>query len=264
MAANPSKTILTYADNRYEIVNHNVLPARPLWLVPHDRMRYDYDNRSGGGWRFNPAINGKARASARLTNASKPEVYWYYPDHSTKLSDAHVQLLVGINPDLSPDKARTLLGVGLAYCNGTWGVLDKARLMGGSIITGTTSYALTQGLVDMGRLARSLVGKSLVGVKAEYQSLVSATHNILNIKTIILGDPVPSAQTVLNDITLWHWSVGVQPDGDINMWLRRGIDGNMHNVRMLNISRLPIYYRLDELYKLPDGFTPNAQWMPQS
>jgi hypothetical protein len=250
--------------DRVVLVPEQAPPAVPRWLVPHDRMRYDYDARLSGGWRFNPAVNGRARAAARENNMSLPEVYWFYPEHGTKLTDSHISLLEGINDFLDPEKTRTLLDTGLAWCNGSFAVFDKPRFCGGAVVTGAPGYSLLQGLVDGARLVIDIAARrhSFLGAKLAFKRVMAASNNILNIKTLLLSDPVPSAEEFLKLDYLWYWAVGVQPDSDINYFLRRGKDGLMHHVRMFIITRLPIYSRLDELYTLPDNFIPDSQWMP--
>jgi hypothetical protein len=195
------------------------------YWCPHDRFRYDYDGRETGGWRYNPAGTGRARASARDSNNSQPEVYRLDPQHSTRLDEPWQNLLCGINPELERDKTLTLLGEGLAFCNGTFGVLDQPRLMGGAVV---------RGRVD---------------------------GNKLWIKTLLTSQPIPSPAQVLAD-RLWFWCVGVQPDGDVNLWWRRGIDGHMYTPKMLIVSAQPIFVALDEVLLLPPGFIPGPQWMP--
>jgi hypothetical protein len=204
-------------------------PAAPslprTWLVPHDRMRINYDKPEDGGWKFNPAINGRVRQVVRDTGKSMPEVYRVLPSHNFKLGDDWLRLLCDINPELG-DKALSILVAKLAFCNAQYAVVDQPRVMGGWKVTGTP-----------------------VGEK-------------LWLKTLRVDQPVPKAADVLADRTAWGWCVGVRPDGNINMWWRKAKNGMDYNVRMFVVSAMPVYMMLDELYPLPAGFIPGPQWMP--
>ncbi len=205
----------------------SVTETRVLYLVPHDKMRYDYDDRDRDhslGWAFNPKINGKRRKSA--SSKSQPEVYRQRPENGFKMDTNWQNLLAAINPLHSRKKALSLLNPWLAFCNGEFGRFDQCRLMGGWVITG-----------------------AVIG-------------NQLKLKNLKINAPIPSAKDVLNDITLWGWCVSVRPDGYINYFQRLALDGTDKPVRMLNVSDADVYIPLEELYKLPRGFIPDPTWMP--
>lgn len=248
------------------VERRSVTPSRPVYWVPHDRARYDYDSPTTGGWRFNPQIDGKARAAAREHNQSLPEVYRQLPQHATRLLTAHYELVVGINPDLEPDKALTLLGEGLGWCNTQWGVFDQARLCGGALITGTPGYSLARALGDAVRLAVGIVSqraRTFMAIRRPFRALLTE-NNVLIVQNHLLTDPVPSAEEALRDPVghCVYYGTGVQPDGDVNLMLRRGRDGGMYPARMVLITRYPIRIPFDEIVRLPEGFLPGPQWMP--
>lgn len=199
-------------------------PSKKYWLVPHDKMRYNYDDEKSGGWRFNPKINGPTRHSASI--AAQPEVYRLDPEDGFILPEPFKDLICNINPEFDRDKALSVLNPALAFCNGEYGRFDQTRVMGGWIVSGK---------ID---------------------------NDKLWINTVRINDPVPTAQQVLNDKSLWNWCVSVRPDGFINYFHRRASDGTMKRIRMIIFSQNPIYIPLNELYPLPDGFFPETHWMP--
>lgn len=209
-----------------ETVQPPPVQSVPLYWIPHDKFRYDYDDRERLhtlGWKYNPAGTGGARNSASV--ASQPEVYRVDPSDGFRLPLVYQDLLCGINPDLSRDKALSVLNPALAFCNGETGRFDQPRFMGGWVVTGTERD-----------------GK-------------------LWVRTLQVGNPPPSASAVLADRTLWGWCVSVRPDGLIGLWHRRGLDGRMYPVRMLVLSQSPCYVPLDEVLRV-DGFR-DPQWMPR-
>ena len=216
-----SLSIMSDGSIRTQTETPPVLPR--MWMIPHDRMRYSYDKPD---WRYNSALDGKAREAARLNNKSQPEVYRVLPQHGFRLNDDWLNLFCEINPELSREMALSIFGEGLAFCNGTKNVMDQCRVMGGWMVTGTPA-----------------------GDK-------------LWLKTLRVDQPVPTVAQVLADRTVWGWCVSVRPDGLIGLWWRRGLDGQDHNVRMFIVSAQPVYISLDELYSLPAGFVPGPQWMP--
>jgi GH25 family lysozyme M1 (1,4-beta-N-acetylmuramidase) len=240
-------------------------PGTPeMWMVPHDLMRFDYDARTKGGWRYNPAINGKVRASVRNTGKSMPEVYKVFtPQHSFRLSPEWVKRVEETNWELDPAMARSLIGTGLAFCNGTWGVFDQCRLMGGWTITGTKGYSTTQMIGDVMRLALAIGSKQVRSFMIARQSFASITqeqYNILHVDTLRADQSPPPATAILEDPTKWGWCVSVRPDGKIGLWHRKGADKQMHTVRMLIISAKPITLPLNELLPVDQVYGP--QWMP--
>lgn len=108
---------------------YNSMPYPPLWRVKHDIER-------GALWR--PDL---------------PEVFRLKPDHSILLDPARQWLWKNINPKLSRENWRKLLGNTLAFTNGTGfpghadyvnglemgsGLprMDQARICGGAVVTG--------------------------------------------------------------------------------------------------------------------------------
>lgn len=237
----------------------------PLYWIAHDTCRYDYDDRGrvhSLGWAFNPSGNGLARLVARETGSSKPEVFWINPEHSFRLSAPWVDTLCQINPELSRDKTETILGEGLAFCNGRWGTFDKARLMGGAVVKGTVGYSVRQAFTDGLRLVRGVLQMktSFMAARASFAAL--SQNNVLLVDTLRADQSPPSAASILADPSKWFWCTGVRPDGNINVWWRRGLDGTMKMVRMFVISAAQLYISLDEVHLLPPGFVPDPWWKP--
>lgn len=237
----------------------------PVWWIPHDKYRFDYDDRlrrHSRGWAFNPRGDGPARYSARSTGSSKPTVYRQRPEHSIRLSNAHVGLLIDLNPELTEGMVRGLLDVGLAWCNAQWGVFHVPIIMGGASVTGSVGYSVNQLLIDAGQLVRSVMTRrqSFMATRARFQAL--AQQNVLWINTLLTSQPVPSAQYMIDNF-LCYTANGTRPNGLVNYFLRPGKDGQDHRVKMFMVTVQRIYAPLDEVHKLPPGFVPDALWMPE-
>lgn len=209
-----SHRLNVFSDGHIEAVK----PA-PLFWVPHDLFRFSYDNPKDR--RFNPEGDGKVRAT---TIGPIPEVYnVFVPGTDLKLPPEFQALVPGINPDLTCEKAMTLLGLGLAFCNHQFGTLDPPRLMGGAVVTGTVS------------------GSNLL------------------LKTIRTDRPCPKAADVLADPTLWFWCVSVNAKGIVTLWQRRGADGNMYPCRFPLFGN-GLSVPLNEF--MPIDHVPDPRWMP--
>jgi hypothetical protein len=210
----------------------SVKPAaaeRQLYWIPHDRFRYDYDDRGrqhSRGWAYNAAGDGSARLVTRETGQSMPEVYRFLPEHATVIPLAYKDLLCDLNPMLSQTKTLDLLRRGVAWTNSTDGVFDFPRLCGGTVVEGRDA------------------------------------DDKVWIKTMLLGEPAPSAQFVLDNF-LSYIATEVRPDGGINLIHRRGMDGQLYPVRMIMLTSEPIFAYADEVLKLPPGFIPPSPfWTP--
>ena len=208
---------------KLSVTIHRQTPSPPLYWVPHDKFRYSYDNPKDR--RYNPAGDGKIREWGSPTLAI-PEVYNLNASN-TKIPPEFQDLVCKINPDLSRDKAMTLMGDDLAFCNNTNFILDPPRVMGGWLVTGKES------------------------------------GGVLWLETIRVDKAVPPAEYVLSKRYLWGWCAGVSHAGNISLFLRKGIDGNMYPCRFPLMTKEEVFIPLDELLRLPPNFIPDPHWMPK-
>jgi hypothetical protein len=212
-----------------------VEPARRLLWVAHDDYRFNFDDRlrqHSQGWAYNPAGNGPVRQIVTEKQMSRPEVYRVEPQHSFRMTAPWLDLLAGINPELDPDDALSVLHRAVCYCNTQTNLLDQIRICGGATIE------------ELRREGSRVYFRTILTKDAEGNAL-----------------PPPLAADVLADRALWHWVTGIQPDSDIN-YVRRWNRAHTEKlpVRMLNISSVPVYFRADELLPVTDFKDP--QWKP--
>jgi hypothetical protein len=203
--------------------------VRRLYWFPHDTHRYNFDDRlrqRSQGWAYNPAGNGPIRQIVIDKQMSRPEVYRCSPAHSFRMTQPWLDLLAGINPELIPEEALSILHESVAYCNTQTFLLDQIRICGGA----TVEFLKQEG-------------------------------NLIYFRTILTTQPIPSAADVLADPALWHYVTGIQPDGDINFVNRWALGRQVKKpVRMLNISSVPVFFRSDELLLV--GEFKHPQWKP--
>lgn len=212
---------IQFGGNVYDL---RVAVDRPLYFIPHDLMRYDYDDPlrlHSLGWQYNPSTNGARRDSA--ATSSQPEVYRVSPWQGFQFTDPWQTLLAEMNPALSREKALSLLNPARAFCNGEFARFDGTRLMGGWTVTG-----------------REQDGK-------------------LWIDTLRVDQPIPSVQSVLSDQTKWGWFVSVRPDGLIGLFHLMGLDGLLHPCRFPVVSSTAVWVPLDEVLPVREIHAP--QWM---
>jgi hypothetical protein len=226
-------------------------PARQYYRVPHDVERVDWNkgdlryrtDGSRGEPRKIYTVNPITGQKEQILNAF-PEVYRLAPDHHTVLNCAFQWLWRSINPDLSDKKWSTLLGNKLAWTNNTgfpghancvlqeemskpMPRFDQARVCGGAILTGTER------------------------------------NGLLWIESMLINNPVMDPQDVLNDRSKWYWGTSVNPEGEVNLITRPGLDGRNYPVRVPIVTAQPVFLPLVELHKLPiSAPLPDATWLP--
>lgn len=216
-----------------------------LFRVPHDiervKMYVDAGEQTDYGYRGDS--NGKPRKVVVVTGVPRPEVYRVDPDHQTPLDYAHQWFWRRLNPMLSDSKFSTLYGNTLAWCNGTGAGVRHNWITGANADKADIAFDA----------ARFCGGAIVPGEKA---------GNIVHLKSLLLSDPIPDPAECIEHYEwgYWYWGTSVNPEGEVNLIKRLGIDGNLHSVRIANITRLPIQLPARELHELLPGEMPEATW----
>lgn len=217
-----------------------VLPTIQLWRVPHDVERYNID---AGDFRYAGARVGVVRKTIRDAGVARPEIYRCYPDHTTRIGEKHQWLWKDINPELSGYRWRTLLGNKLAWTNQTGFPGHKDFVNKLDLTLGYPTFHAT--LVNGGMI---LEGEE--------------DGNIVWIKSLLVNEPVPSADDLLKTHK-WFWGTSVIPSsGDIGMITRLGVDGTYKKVKIPFLTTLRVYLPKAELHKLPlNSIPPSPTWI---
>lgn len=199
-----------------------------LWRIPHDVERFDMDSKD---LRYTGKREGIVRKEIRDAGVARPEVFRAYPDHATRLVAKHQWLWRNINPELSGSRWATLLGNTLAWTNGT-GFPGHADYV--------NNRELDQGLPHFHAVL--LCGGAIVEGEED--------GNRVWIKSLLISEPVISAEELLSS-RMWYWGTSViPPKGDINIISRLGIDNTYKHVRVPLITTERIWLPKDELHKL--------------
>jgi hypothetical protein len=231
-----------------EITNHSFTSEPNLiqfYRHPHDIEIKSYDlGYDGGGWQYMAYTSGLVRKSVRNLGKALPEVYRLEPDQQTSLDCDWQKLWKDLNPMLSKRTWSTLLGNALAWTNRTgfpgrhdcinntdidspFPAFDAPRVCGGAILKG----------VEQG--------------------------DYLLIESLLKDNRVPSAREVLSKRWLWFYGTSINPEGQVNLIMKPGIDGTYYPVRVPLITKNPVKLKLNTLHKLPIGFIPmDARWLP--
>lgn len=229
-----SHSLEIYSDGQVREAQTEI-PPQPVqfWRVPHDLERLNThisDLRYGGdGFR-----GGKVRRVVLEAGVARPEVYRVYPDQTTPIGEPFQWLWKNINPELSGSKWATLLGNTLAWTNGTG-------------FPGHRDFVNNRDAdKDLPRFHAPLVngGQVLEGIERDGK---------VWIKSLLIGGSVPAAGDVLGDPTLWSWGTSVNPRGEINLITRLGRDYTYKPVRILFLTKFPVWLPANELDKLPLG-----------
>lgn len=214
--------------------------------VPHDteRIRMYVEEGERTDLRYRGNSEGKVRKVVIDTGVARPEVFRADPDHQTPLDRDHQFFWRNLNPMLSDSKFSTLYGNTLAWCNGTGAGVRH------NWITGANADQK-----DIAFDAARFCGGAIVPGKIN--------GNKVWLKSLLLSDPIPSAADCIAhpEWGYWYWGTSINPQGEINLIKRLGIDGRYHPVRIANITELPIELPADELHWLPEGFMPEATWL---
>lgn len=211
---------------RLKLAKHTepVLPpvTRLLFRLPHDEERDangDYTGRRDG------TIRGSS-------DYIIPEPFRAQPDQTIPVKNYSrlLDLLCELNPTFTRDRAMDLLGTGLCWCNGSWGVFSAAIITGGAV----------------------LEAERVEGGKVYF-------------KSILISDPTPTKDYVLaNHLSAIATSVN---GSEVNILTRpdgRGFQ-TRSPVRMFIIRKTiePLWMYERQLHQLPPGFEPDSPvWMP--
>lgn len=213
---------------------------------PHDLEIYNYDNEQGGGWVYggNGYRGGKVRQTVLDENKGMPEVYRVKtPDHTTPLACKWIRLWKDINPMLTVNSFSSLLLDNAAWTNNT-GFGKRYNCLTGS----------NAGEKDPAFHAVIICGGAILKGKEE--------DGWLNIETLTIDQPVPTAEWLLERPWLWYYGTTITPQKKVNNFMKMGIDGKMHPARIPLLTRLPIKWPVNYLHKLPLGSElPSSTWL---
>jgi len=228
----------------YEVVyvpEQEILPPTvQLWRIPHDVERVNFDAKD---YRYRPNIGmtgrGPVRAAVTVSGNPRPEVYRLQPDQTTPIDEAHQWLWRNINLELSPDKFCTLFGNTLAWTNNTG-------------FPGHRNYILNKDMdKELPRFHAPLANGGQIVEGEEREGKVY-------IKSLLMSDPTPTADYVMSN-HLWSYGTSVNTQGEINIIARLGRDGQYKNVRVLFMTKYPVWLPAVELHKLAPGEMPDAR-----
>lgn len=221
--------------------------SNQFYRHPHDIEIKSYDlGYDNGGWIYmgDGYTSGPVRKSVTVNNVSLPEVYRLEPDQTTALDCGWQRLWRELNPELSDKTWSTLLGNKLAWTN-------RTGFPGHYDCINNTDVNLGFPLFDAPRVCG---GAILKGVES---------NGYLFIESLLKDQPVPPTRDVLDKFWLWFWGTSINPRREINLIMKKGIDGNYYPVRIPLITKNPVRLKLNTLHKLPLGYVPtDARWLP--
>lgn len=201
-------------------------PPVRLCRIPHDierdeRGKFVLGKRDG---------KPREKPAGIITNVI-PEPFRSWPDQTIPVKNypALLSLHYALNPEYTRLRADQLLGTGLCWCNGTWGVYSAAIITGGNV--------LEVERVEGGRVY---------------------------FKSILISDPAPTLQKVYDD-HLYQIGTSINAlSGDLAEMTRPNGYGTRSKVRMLVVREKPepLWLPEDEIHLLPAGFEPpSAVWL---
>lgn len=255
-------------------------PAATLWRVPHDFERV---NVNVDDLRYRPAVGMTGRGPVRRIvtekGVARPEIFRVFPSQTTPIGESHQWLWRNLNPELSGEKFCTLFGPTLAWTNQSGFpprrnyILQKdmenglpnfhAPLVnGGHVVEGEMGFSLMQAIRTVARSSIDTVRRrrSFLSYRKSFREMLTAS-NIVNIKSLLVSGPVPTKEVALADqVHFWSWGVSINPRGEINYITRLGVDGNYKKVRILWLTKLPVWLPADELDALAPGEIPEPIW----
>ena len=220
-----------------------VPPVRHFFRIPHDPERVDV---RAGDLRYRPNVGMTGRGWVRKeivdAGVARPEIYRCRPDQTTPIGESHQWLWRWINPELSPEKACTLYGNSLAWTNQSGFPGRRNYILGRELTAQLPNFHAP--LLNGGQIVEG-----------------ERIGDIVYIKSLLISDPVPTAVSVLADRVYWGWGVSINPKGEANLIARLGSDGTNKPVRILWLTKLPVWLPADELHALGAGELPDARWM---
>lgn len=216
------------------------------YRIPHDveRVKMYVTDGEDADYRYRGDSSGKVRRVVVETGEPRPEVYRAFPDHQTPLDRAHQFFWRFLNPMLSDSKFSTLFGNTLAWCNGTGAGVRHNWITGANADKKDIAFDA----------ARFCGGAIIPGVRS---------GGVVQLKSLLLSQTIPEPSECIAhpEWGFWYWGTSINPQGEVNLIKRLGIDGQYYPVRVANITSQPISILADELHELPEGFFPEATWL---
>jgi hypothetical protein len=219
----------------FEYQGRRFFPEQPrLWRVPHDTERVNVD-AGDFRYRLNVGMTGRGvvRREIRDAGVARPEIFRVYPDHTTPIGEAHQWLWRNLNIGLSAKKHCTLYGNKLAWTNGTG-------------FPGRRNYVLREDMTEQlptFDAARVNGGQIMEGEES---------NGRVYLRSLVISDPVPSALDAIAD-RLFGYGVSINPQGEVHLILRPGLDGINIPVKILFLTRYAVWLPVDELHSLTPG-----------
>lgn len=180
---------------------------------------------------------GVVRESVRRLGASLPEVYRFLPFHSVLLTKPLQLLWKAINPEISNEKWRSLLGTSLAFTNSASG-FDNHQ------------HADYVNRLDLDKTPPSFDQSRYCG-GARFKITKAGTNAMID--SIIGYDNLPAPEELLASPHLWFYGTSISPKGQIFYMRKMGIDGTLKKIRIPLFTSKAIYLPMSELHILNTG-----------
>jgi hypothetical protein len=211
--------------------------------LPHDVERVNVNSDAPGSDDYipntsNPARRGVVRDDVMDSGMPLPEVFRFQPGHSVLLTEPLQKLWFGINPELSGEKWRRLLGSSLAFCNNSTG------------FGGGTPHADYVNGKDLTAKPPSFDFSRFCG-GAEVRGRVVGDRVI--IQSVLTSGPLPTAEELLASPHLWFYGTSIAPSGAIYYIRKMGLDGTLVKVRIPLFTEQEIWLPRREVHILAAG-----------
>lgn len=231
---------LVFRSRRYIPQAETPEPAFYRVRCPHDTERV---NINQGRDEYIPAsttptARGVVRQSVLDKGAPLPEVYRFSPAHSVLLTKPLQLLWKAINPELSNEKWRSLLGSALAFTNN-----------GTGFATPHADYVNNR---DLNYKPPSFDQSRFCG-GAEFRA--TRRDGLAIIESIRTDRPLPTAQQLLDSPWLWFWGTSIAPNGNIYYMRKKSVSGDLIKIRVPLFTELEIYLPWSWVHVLQDGET---------
>jgi hypothetical protein len=241
-----------------ETTSNRVYLSEPVEVVkqigwPTDLYRQPHDKElviPGPTLRSpNRYYRGNSFGEGRDTNNKTiPEPYRLYPEHQVPLDCGWQRLIRNCNPEHKDDVVDNVLDQAWILANNTGlGAVGRKNCRNGAYMNDPEAKwpALHTIIICGGGL---LSGK--------------VVDNVLQINSLRISDPVPTAEYVLSRIDLWFYLVELNPRGVVTFMTLSAKDGTRKPVRMPIISNKQLYAPVNWFDRIPSGTEiPSPLWM---